>query len=535
MSDFSISNYNGIFTTVANDIWFQITNSDIPLGIAPGLSQSGYKFLAQVINLDKLTAADYEYLGNYSFVPDRDGNSYFSVKTILDTIVRNNQNDSEYNLDINIGLYPIYYYDIISPDINGYSRYALRIGNVWNPQLQFTSNFDYGGNIGLSFSTPHYLQVYDEITINTYDPTTLVGQKIVTDVVSVIDNYSIEINEPYSLGYIYTGTIVYAKNFSYSSVSFYTYNGAINYGQENINPLSGGVFGGWVDDNLVFTFDTGDYSTSGQFLTPFGGTSSQHPKKVLINDYETLTFLLPNDWFLYYSDFVYVITNYDNNWVTQSSYSYPVVFTEINSLEELSGYNKFTIGSGPVNLYDNIIFPILPPPTNYYSVDLQFTATYGGTFSASTGPYYYEIETDCSPFENVRLVWINRLGGYDCFNFRMNSKRNESIKRKEYKSILKPLYKTGDREDTTITVETDEVWTINSNWVTEQEYIALNDLITSIDVSLVVYSDTTPSYPVVYPITIVDNSYTQKTQLTEKLFNMTVKYKIAYEKYIQYR
>lgn len=528
-----ITNYTGIFTTDTNDIWFKIYNSNIPAGIAPGLSQSGYKFLTQVINLDKLTGADYEYLGNYTFVPDRNGNSYFSVSKIVDSIIGNNQNDSTYNLDINIGLHPQYYYDIISPDINGYSRYALRIGNVWNPQLQFTSNFDYGGNIGLSFSTPHYLQVYDEITINTYDPTTLVGQKIVTDVVSVIDDYSIEINEPYSLGYIYTGTIVFAKNFSYSSPNFYTYNGAINYGQEN---QDGGVFGGWVDDNLVFTFDPNDFTISGQFLTPFGGATTSQAKKVLINDYETLTFLLPHNWFNNYTDFEYLITNYDNNWNAISQVAYPITFTEINSLEELSGYNKFTIGSGPVNLYNNIIFPIAPPPTNYYSVELKFVYTYEGyTDYYFTPRYYYEIETDCSPFENVRLVWTNRLGGYDCFNFRMNSQRNESIKRKEYKSILKPFYKTGDREDTTITVETDEVWTINSNWITEQEYLALNDLITSIDVSLVVYDNSIPSVPVVYPITIVDNSYTQKTQLTEKLFNMTVKYKIAYEKYIQYR
>jgi hypothetical protein len=26
---------------------------------------------------------------------------------------------------------------------------------------------------------------------------------------------------------------------------------------------------------------------------------------------------------------------------------------------------------------------------------------------------YYSIDNDCSPFDNVRLCWLNRLGGYD--------------------------------------------------------------------------------------------------------------------------
>jgi hypothetical protein len=36
-----------------------------------------------------------------------------------------------------------------------------------------------------------------------------------------------------------------------------------------------------------------------------------------------------------------------------------------------------------------------------------------------------------------------------------------------------------------------------------------------------------------YPIIITDTSYTQKTQLTDKLFNMTLTYELAYDKYIQ--
>jgi hypothetical protein len=528
-----ITDYTGIFTTHANDIWFKIYNANIPAGIGPGLSQSGYKFLAQVIDLDKLTSEDRQYLGDYTFVPDKNGNAWFSINKIVDAVISNSQLDIG-NLYQSLGLLPNYYDNIMDPDIPGYCKYNLRLGNVWNPQLQFNYNFDYSGNTGLSFSTPHYLLANDEIIINTYDPTTLIGQKVNTTVVSVIDDYAIEINEPYSLGNIAVGTIIFAKQWLTSLPNpYYAWNGAIDYGQEN---QVGGSFGGWADDNLVIRFNPADFSTSGQFLTPFGLTNSQEAKKVLIDDVETLTFLLPHRWYAsdngndYYTNFNYVVTTYDNNWITQSSTSYSLNFTEINSLDEISGYNKFTIGSGPVNILQNMPSAL---PTNYYSVDLQFIQNYlGFTFSCSTGPYYYQIDTTCSPFNNVRLIWTNRLGGYDCFNFRLNSQRNESIRRKEYKSILKPLYTTGDRGDTTITVDTDEIWTINTDWITEQEYLALNDLITSIDVFVVEYSDAEPA---VYPIIIVDNSYTQKTQLTEKLFNMTVKYKLAYEKYIQYR
>ena len=132
-------------------------------------------------------------------------------------------------------------------------------------------------------------------------------------------------------------------------------------------------------------------------------------------------------------------------------------------------------------------------------------------------------------------MWINRLGGFDFFNFRMNSQRNENIERKEFRRPLGPNYTTGARPKIQLKVDVTEEWTINTDWITEKEYLALNDLLTSLEVYVLSTSYTDSGSPVLtpYPIVIVDNTYTQKTQLTDKIFNMTLTYRQAYKKYIQ--
>jgi len=87
---------------------------------------------------------------------------------------------------------------------------------------------------------------------------------------------------------------------------------------------------------------------------------------------------------------------------------------------------------------------------------------------------------------------------------------------------------SGLRGQAILSSNVNETFVLNSDWITQDDYAFLNQLITSPEVYI--YDDTTGNNT---PIIITDNSYVFKTTFRDKLFNLTISYKYAFDTNLQ--
>ena len=137
----------------------------------------------------------------------------------------------------------------------------------------------------------------------------------------------------------------------------------------------------------------------------------------------------------------------------------------------------------------------------------------------------YKIVENCSIYDNVRLVFLNRLGGYDYFNFTLDSKSSLNIERSTFKKLLDFDYSIGDRGETTFAQKGEETLVINSDWITEEESVWLEELVSSREAFQVIGTD-------IYPIQILDTTYEVKSKLREQIFNLSITFKYSFNKNI---
>jgi len=143
------------------------------------------------------------------------------------------------------------------------------------------------------------------------------------------------------------------------------------------------------------------------------------------------------------------------------------------------------------------------------------------SYTGAVGNIARKIDTTCSVYDNTQLRFLNRAGGYDCWNFIRNSKKTLNVQRTEWRQELPWNYTIGDRQQSVLSQKAEMSYMINTDWLTEYDYEFLQELITSPEVYRV---EGTYSYPIV----ITDTSWVQKTRNTEVVFNLTLNYKDAY-------
>ena len=172
-------------------------------------------------------------------------------------------------------------------------------------------------------------------------------------------------------------------------------------------------------------------------------------------------------------------------------------------------------------------------------------------FSLSDGNYeqsiYYRGDTSCSIYENVRVKFMNRQGTWCYANFNKDSKRTTNISKTEYKQPLKYDYSldwttTGysiskQRGSSVLSSSVNDTYSLNSDWISEDYYSYLSQLITSPEVYIFydTYTEIDGSVltSVNIPIIITDTNYSYKTTFRDKLFNLTLNYKLAYDTTLQ--
>ena len=203
----------------------------------------------------------------------------------------------------------------------------------------------------------------------------------------------------------------------------------------------------------------------------------------------------------------------DNKFLTKKFLRMPSGCANLNTIPNA----QFILGSQPVILGTE----------HSYSIQL---------FDAANNPvsekYYYTLVDNCSRYEKRRLQFLNKLGGYDFFDFTMVSKEASDIERSTYKKSLGTYgsssftYTANDRGYSQFHTRIKDKVSIQSDWVRESVYEWLEELVTSPDVYL---DDGTT----LIPINITNTSFERKKEVNEKLFNLQLEYTLSYDRYRQ--
>jgi hypothetical protein len=292
--------------------------------------------------------------------------------------------------------------------------------------------------------------------------------------------------------------------------------GTINFYQSGANAglfLNSSGYG--IKGSQQYYYDNSNLVLNYKFLsTNYSGT-----KSIFLNQYETISitnYSLSFNGTHSYDGLNLSINTYDinrnllNNYIANNFYNGPT-----------QSYIKYEFGAGTKNLQGWTISgtPINLPTLGYY--DIYFTSNDGTPYD---NPFTYSIINNCSPYENVRIQFLNRQGGYDYWNFNYDSKYTINIKRSQYQKNLDWNYNIGDRGRTILNTDSNTMVVANTDWINESDYTFLQELTTSQDVYVI--NEITNER---FPINIEDTSWQQKTQLRDKLFIMTISFKYAYD------
>lgn len=200
------------------------------------------------------------------------------------------------------------------------------------------------------------------------------------------------------------------------------------------------------------------------------------------------------------------------------------------------------------NMYDDR-FPGIPntnPPitcdTLKYTVQLSNYSMPAGEATVNRSEVRtFFVNCGCETYTPYRFAWLNRLGGFDTYTFRLKSTRTVNITRKEYDRYLSRLnsenntwgYEIGDRGRSVYDVKSFDAFTVVSTWQTAEEHSWLEEIFTSPAVYLVRgYSGGEMVYD---PIIITKNSVEirDKKGFGNRLLSHTIDFVKAYAKVSQ--
>jgi hypothetical protein len=183
----------------------------------------------------------------------------------------------------------------------------------------------------------------------------------------------------------------------------------------------------------------------------------------------------------------------------------------------------------PANLNARVGFAAKPssfPNWRYYRVQILSAAS--ATVSLDYIFWNECVYGNCEcNWPNVRLAWVGARGGYEYFNFKKKSEYTTEVDRKIYKRPLfnnsPSIFYANDRGLNQRTNLAQRILTVTSDYITQEEFIYLRGLIVSNQVHLI---DDNGSY---VAVNIDDTSYVEKRTYDGKLYNLTLKVRMANE------
>lgn len=192
----------------------------------------------------------------------------------------------------------------------------------------------------------------------------------------------------------------------------------------------------------------------------------------------------------------------------------------------------------------------------------KFTLYYHNGTDKEYASIWYVGDTKCGKYQNYRIKFLNKQGSWSYWNFNKESMQTSTIERTEFKRPIQYDYTldstagnystSGLRGQSILSSKVEQSFTLNTDWIRESDYQFLAQLFESPEVYIYFdnddakilseqlgYSGTTifnagsSAAGTNIPIILTDSNYTFKTLNRDKLFNLTITYKYAFDTKIQ--
>jgi hypothetical protein len=200
---------------------------------------------------------------------------------------------------------------------------------------------------------------------------------------------------------------------------------------------------------------------------------------------------------------------------------------------QTSGSFLLHIGIGPQNITNRGGYDLSTQPWDYYTATLRPQKSAGVVnTSASWDSFTINKQDPNCGYTGVRFAWVNDFGVWDWFNFQLQTNLNTNLERGTYQNsfvnyaVSTPTlpYDIKRRGDANYYININEVFTANSDWLTQGEADLLQQLFYSPSVF------TQDGYDMV-PIIILDSNFVTRTNpRTQKNFQYQVTYALANSK-----
>jgi hypothetical protein len=265
-----------------------------------------------------------------------------------------------------------------------------------------------------------------------------------------------------------------------------------------------------------------------KFLTDYPFRVQNNGIKLCYNDRHFLYFLQDG-----ITDDVYQvkIELYKNNAIWNTIYwDCPAAINKAKNVVRIGvGAKNLQLSGSELNYFSSQS-PCIDEDVEYYSVELLDDKA-----NQLTESLFFSINCECTWETPYRLCFLNKLGGYDFFNFNWNSKKSSSYEKSYFKrkawnwnNSNEYAYNSHGRGKVQYsTIGTDRLQ-LTSGWITEEESTWLEELISSPDVYII--DNTTGQLTAV---TVTDTQYDYKTLEYDQLFNLTVNLEFAHNRYRQ--
>ena len=186
------------------------------------------------------------------------------------------------------------------------------------------------------------------------------------------------------------------------------------------------------------------------------------------------------------------------------------------------------VGIYPANLKQHVTIPV---NTSYYEVK-----AISNTPTDRTQVYTVNITEDCK-YPNIRLVWLNKYGAWDYYNFNAKSVKTTSSNKKTFNQTQGSYqgsgfsYTTGNGGAKIYDVQSKESYLLNTDYVNEETGRWLESIINSTEVYIIKDStwelgdavDTLTNFAdLIEPVLIKTSSIASKTIQNDKLIMHTV-------------
>jgi hypothetical protein len=196
-------------------------------------------------------------------------------------------------------------------------------------------------------------------------------------------------------------------------------------------------------------------------------------------------------------------------------------FTPFGSIVSINVANSGNASGFYKSVYD---YAFTDPAAVYYRVNGQNTSGSGAvTYFSKT----FIIDKSCQKYTPIRLHWLNNLGGFDAFTFTKVSRNFTDIERKMFKKFQPLNYPKTFRAKTDYYTKFTDTIQINSDGLTDAEWIGLKELILSPVVMM--------EYGATYiPVNIKETNYEEKQYVNDRqLSSLSLTLEYTFDNYRQ--